>query len=128
MSGKVTIDKMAGELMDIMGEIRDTTTEELKASIKKAGKDIASEIKATAPKRTGKYASSWKSSVVYEGAESIQVTVHSPSRYQLAHLLEHGHAKRNGGRAAAIPHIEPAEEKVMEKMEAQLAKSIESKV
>lgn len=124
----VTIDQMAGELMKIMDDVRETSADELKKSIRQAGKDIASEIKQTAPRETGKYASSWRSSVVSEGAESIQVTVYSPNRYQIAHLLEHGHAKRNGGRVRAIPHIEPAEEKIMGQMESDLKRSIESKV
>ena len=28
-----------------------------------------------------------------EDSKSLQVTVHSKNRYQIAHLLEHGHAK-----------------------------------
>ena len=56
------------------------------------------------------YAKSWATKKVTENSHSLQMTVHSKNRYQLAHLLEKGHAKRNGGRVAGRPHIAPAEE------------------
>ena len=50
--------------------------------------------------------------------------MHSKNRYQIAHLLEHVHAKRGGGRVAARPHIAPAEQAGNEK----LVKTIEQKL
>ena len=56
------------------------------------------------------YAKSWTVKKTKETSNSLEVTVHSKNRYQLAHLLEHGHAKRGGGRVSARPHIAKAEE------------------
>lgn len=115
---------MADAVMEIMEDIKDLGAEEIKKGVKKAGKDIANELHSTAPVRSGRYAKSWKSAVQKEDATSVSVEVYSPSRYMLAHLLEHGHAKRGGGRVRAIPHIEPATNSAMDKLEAELARSI----
>ena len=121
---KVSVDEMAEAVMELMSDIRDVGADELKKAVKKAGKDIKDDINASAPVRTGRYAISWRQSVTQEDSTSIQVTVYSPSRYMLAHLLEHGHAKRGGGRVRAFPHIEPAENRAMDALEEELARSI----
>ncbi len=118
----VSIDQMADVIMEGLQEYADLATDDMKTAVKKAGNTVKTEISETAPRRTGKYARSWKTKNTKETSTEIQVTVYSPTRYMLAHLLENGHAKRGGGRVKAIPHIAPAEEKGEE----QLIKDIES--
>ena len=96
----------------------------LKASVRKAGKTVKDEIAATAPKDTGKYAKSWAVKTQKETSNSLALVVHSKNRYQLAHLLEFGHAKRGGGRVAARPHITPAEEKAIDTLEREIEKAL----
>ena len=69
-------------------------------------------IAENAPKRTGEYAKSWTVTKTKETANGMSVVVRSRNKYQIAHLLENGHAKRNGGRVSAVPHIAPAAQRV----------------
>ena len=125
MADRVRVDQMADEIMKGLMEYADFATDEMKAAVKDAGKLAKEEISATAPKNTGKYAKSWTSKVTAESSDNIQVTVYSPKKYQLAHLLEHGHAKRGGGRTSAQPHIAPAEEKAERKLEEDIKRALE---
>ena len=109
--GTIQIDQLAGEVMRGLEEYATLATEDMKKAVRKAGSTVRSEINQTAPRRTGAYAKSWRSKTTKESSNTLEVTVYSPTRYMLAHLLEHGHAKRGGGRVAARPHIGPAEEK-----------------
>ena len=59
-----------------------------------------------------------------ETSQSLELTVYSKNRYQLAHLLEFGHAKRGGGRVAGKSHIAPAEEKGVRQLEEEIERSL----
>ena len=110
MSGRtVSVDQLSEAVLEELEEYNELAADTVKESVKKAGTTVKNQIKETAPRLTGRYARSWASKTTAESSTSLQVTVYSPSRYMLAHLLEHGHAKRGGGRVDAIPHIAPAE-------------------
>ena len=124
MSDKCTIDNLAKTIMEGLQEYADVASEDVKTAVRKAGKNVKAEISANAPKRTGAYAKSWTVKTEKETANSLEVVVHSKNRYQIAHLLEHGHAKRGGGRVAGIPHIAPAEENAVKQLEEDIVKKL----
>ena len=114
---RVKIDQMAHVIMEGLQEYADLATEDLKKAVKKAGDEAKKDIQANAPVKTGAYKKSWTVKTTKETSNAMEVVVHSRNRYQLAHLLEFGHAKRGGGRTKAIPHIAPAEKRAAEILE-----------
>jgi len=120
----VQIDNLASEVMKGLMEYKDLVTSDMKVVVRKAGRSVKKDIQANAPKKTGAYSKSWKVSTTKETSESLELTVHSPKKYQLAHLLEKGHAKRGGGRTKAVPHIAPAEESSVKQLESDIKKAI----
>ena len=112
-----SIDNLADEIMKGLTEYADLAETEMKKAVKKTATSVKKEISANAPKRTGKYAKSWTAKKTKENNHSLEMTVHSKNKYQLAHLLEKGHAKRGGGRVAGKPHIAPAEENGVQMLE-----------
>ena len=112
-----TIDAMADEIMKVLTEYADLADTAMKKAVRKTAKSVKDEISANAPKRTGAYSKSWTAKKTKENSHSLEMTVHSKNRYQLAHLLEKGHAKRGGGRVSGKPHIAPAEENGVQLLE-----------
>ena len=106
-----SIDNLAEEIMQGLQEYADLADTAMKKAVRKSATQVKNEISANAPRDTGKYAKSWATKKTGENSHSLKMTVHSKNRYQLAHLLEKGHAKRGGGRVSGKPHIAPAEEK-----------------
>ena len=87
--------------------------EEVTEVIPEVAKEAVKKLKAQSPKspkESGKYAKGWTYKVD-KGRLTTGATIYGKTgTYQLAHLLEYGHAKRGGGRTAAIEHIKPIEE------------------
>ena len=105
-----SIDDLVDLVMDGLREYSELADTAMKKAVRKTAASVRKEISENALKDTGTYAKSWATKKVTENSHKLEITVHSKNRYQIAHLLEHGHAKRNGGRVAGKPHIAPAEE------------------
>ena len=110
MSKRIRIDDFSNVLEQALSEYGDTAASSVKRAVTEAGEAVKEQIKATAPKDTGRYAKSWAVKTTKETATSKSMAVHSAKQYRLTHLLEFGHAKRGGGRTKAQPHIAPAEQ------------------
>ena len=124
MGSTVRIDQMADAIMQGLNEYAALATEDMKKAVKAASKTVRKEIQAGAPQKSGAYSKSWAVKTVRETANSLEQTVHSKNRYQLAHLLEHGHAKRGGGRVSGKAHIAPAEQMGIEQLENAIEKAL----
>ena len=121
---KVQIDGRADAVMEGLLESNDLAADTVKKAVKQAGTTVRDEIRSNAPERTGRYAKSWRTKTTKESSSALEITVYSPTRYMLAHLLEHGHAMRNGGRVAAQVHIAPAEQDGIEELEEEIGRTL----
>lgn len=124
MGKSVKIDQMAEAIIEGLADYAEVTTELVKQCVEETSKEVKQDISGNAPRRTGAYKKSWATKKTGETANSLTMTVHSKNRYQLAHLLEHGHAKRGGGRVSAIPHIAPAEEKAASTLQGKIERGL----
>lgn len=124
MSEKVSVGQMASAIMESLNEYADLAADDMKKAVKKSAKTVKDEISANAPTRTGAYKKSWATKTTKESSQALEITVHSKNKYQLAHLLENGHAKRGGGRVSAQVHIAPAEQKGITELEREIERSL----
>ena len=125
MGKKISISQLSAAVMEELEEYADLAAEDMKSAVKKAATTVRKDIETSAPRNTGDYAKSWAVKKMKETSNNLTLVVHSRNRYQLAHLLEFGHAKRGGGRVSAQPHIASAEQKGVEYLEEEIRKALE---
>ncbi len=107
---KIKPDRLADVVCAQLNDYAKTTSKGVKKAVSQTSKTIKENITTTAPRDRGRYARSWRVKTIKETMDSLIDVIYTPSGYRIAHLLEYGHVKRNGGRVEAKPHIKTAEE------------------
>ena len=119
MARTVPVDRLASEVNKILQEYGENVQQNLNeitsAMAKKGAQTLRSQSRGTF-KGTGKYAKGWTSKTE-TGRVSAQGTIYNKDVPGLPHLLEHGHANRNGGRTPGRVHISTVEEALIKEFE-----------
>ena len=107
-------DELLKELINYTGNVADGVKKLADATMK----EFVEDTKADAPENTGDYRKAITSTTLSETRYSkTKVWYVKSPHYAVAHLLEDGHAKQNGGRVEARPHIRKNAEKAIKKFE-----------
>ena len=121
MANVIKIDDLAGEIVLAVRTYTEEVGEAIEEAVKETAQALAADLRETSPKDTGEYAKGW---TARKGGPGRYV-VYNKKKPQLTHLLEHGHAKRGGGRVEGRPHIKPAEERHIPQLERKIAQILE---
>lgn len=119
---KVTLENLGDAISEILSEYEGEITKNIPEITERVGKEGVKALRSSAKskfKGTGKYSRGWTTYVEHKRLSST-VTIYNKKLPGLPHLLEHGHANRNGGRTAGRVHIAPVEEKLVNKYEKEI--------
>ena len=115
MSERVKVDDLVQAFDKILSNYVSATDETCEEAIVATSKEAVNDLHSANPAGSGEYGSwdaynkSWK---YRKDRKKHQSIIYNEKYYRLTHLLEKGHAFKNGGRARAFPHIAPVAEKV----------------
>jgi hypothetical protein len=107
----ININKLAAEITESLKVFTTEVVEAADEAGERIGKEAVKKLKISSPRDSGFYAKSWSLKTIKKtGVPDVNIIHVKAPHYRLAHLLEHGHSLRSGGRTKAQPHIAPVEE------------------
>lgn len=118
----IQIGDLSSEIEKMLKDYTADVTEVVQEAIPKVANKAVKDLKKNSPKKSGKYSKSWKKKIEKSRIGSNCVIYNE--KYYLTHLLENGHANRDGGRTPAKPHIAPVNESIQKDFEEEIEKGI----
>ena len=129
---KIKVDQLSNVILEYLENFKDVTEEACDKGVSETAKTALQELRNAHPPGSGEFGS-WDKSY-NKGWKVMQTkrdkryhkkaTIHNATDYQLTHLLEKGHATRDGGRTASFTHIAPVAEKCDDELLSNIKKYI----
>lgn len=119
------------DIEEILGVYSKEVDDALYDEAVQIAKDGVQDLKRTSPinkkntRNKGRYRKGWRVDIE-KGFGTVEATIHNKTDYQLTHLLEKPHLKRNGGVTVPQVHIAPVEEKCIKEFEEKITRKIEA--
>jgi hypothetical protein len=121
----ISIDQLANEITNAVREYTEDVSNAIEKKVDEVANQVLKETKALAPKQTGEYAKTFVKTKEGGYGEHRRI-IWNKKHHRRVHLLEFGHAKVNGGRVPAYPHLRPAYEKYGANLPDELKKIIQN--
>lgn len=128
---KIKPEELQTAIMKQLTDYKEDIEDEVIEVTDQVTKEAKTELINTSPKsgitRGTKYYKGWaikQGHKTRNGSNKFTKIIWNKTNYQLTHLLEFGHATRDGERTSANPHIRPVEEKYSTKFADLLSRRI----
>lgn len=126
----VTTEQFANLIAKSLGEYAENIEEAIEKTIVEVGEESTENLKnnPNVPEQTGEYKDGFYTKNIYKGRgkkKGSHKIIVANKKYRLTHLLENGHATRNGGRTKVYPHWRDAQ-KVADTLPERIEEAIEN--
>lgn len=127
---KISPEEFTKTIQKAFEEYADATVDAVSIGLIQTADECVDDLKSANPPGSGKYRSwtrynnGWSRTKLSANKKKGFTTIIHNKYYQLTHLLENGHALKDGGRADPFEHIAPAERKAQEKLSQNIIKQI----